>query len=136
MNTQHLPIHKIRGLLYFLGLFLGATLLTSSAQGFFPSLPPTNTLHQGGGTPPSSSPGPGSGALPPGTPPSPTGTLPQGGGTTPAGPPGGATPPTSHTPSIPTPPPPGVPEMDPGSVAGALGILISGVLMLLDRRGR
>ncbi len=135
MSIRRIVAKQIHNIPYVLGLVLGATLLTGSAQGFFPALPPTNNLNQGGGTPPSGGTTPGAGTLPPGSPPPPPATSPAGGGQTPAGPPGGSMPPSIPVPP-PPPPPPGIPEIDPGSLAGALGILISGALMLLDRRRR
>jgi hypothetical protein len=139
MSIRHTITHKRGGLRYLLGTILAATLLSGSAQGFFPALPPTNNLNRGGTVPPPPAPPtsrtfPGPGGMPPGSGAPPTAMPPQGGSQTPVGPPGGTTPPTIPFP--PPPPPPGVPEIDPGSLAGALGILISGALMLLDRRRR
>ncbi|SRR5579871_4160423 len=146
MSIRQVVTHKLGKFFCLPGVILGATLLSGSAQGFFPALPPTNNLNRGGSvppppnTPPPNAPTsrtlPGPGGMPPGGPTPPGVTPPNSSGQTPLSPPGGATPPTMPFGPPPPPPPPGVPEIDPGSVAGALGILISGALMLLDRRRR
>lgn len=100
-------------------LVLFLTLLAGTAQAFFPATPPPP--NQGvPGTPPPTEQGGGGSMPPPGS-----------------GPPPENFPPIQIIP-VPVPPPqPGggnkIPEIDPGCIASALGLFISGALMLTDR---
>ena len=90
-------------------------LMAGSVYGFFPGKPPTppgQTFQGGGGGTP-----PNGGGPPPWTPGPPGGTP---GGTSGGGGGGGGP----------------IPEIDPGAIAGALGLLLCGSLMLADRRLR
>lgn len=113
--------------------------LASTASAFFPSLPPPNRVLP-------SPPGPGQpqppGAPPTAPPPPPPGTLPPGTNVIPPlGPPTAPPPPAPPTPPVGIVPIPvipgggnGIPELDPGAMTGALGLIFMGTLMLTDKR--
>ena len=98
-----------------LALLLSATLVAGQVAAFFPAPPPSGP--SGPPAPPANV-GPGSGSMSPPVvqpPPAPGGPPPglPSGDTFPGGPPG-----------------PGVPEIDPGVMAGAVGLLLCGGLLL------
>jgi hypothetical protein len=126
MNAQRnvaFPM-RIKLAIPFFVAALATTVYVGSSRAFFPSPPPPG--------------GPGGGG-------NENRNVPERG----AGPPGGESPPggdTGHFGEIPGLPPnfgphtpPGgeaIPELDPGSIAGGLGLLIAGTLILTDRRRR
>ena len=107
-----------------LALVLSATLAAGQVAAFFPAPPPSGP--SGPPAPPANV-GPGSGSMsPPVVQPPPA----------PGGPPPGLPSGDNFPPAPPGPPGPGVPEIDPGVMAGAVGLLLCGGLLLAARPRR
>lgn len=139
MQTWRRPVARARQMkqwTWFGAFLIGTTMLAGNAQAFFPSLPVANAA--AGNTGNNGNNGNNQGNH--GTTQTPTdrNVTPPGGNGPPAPP---ITPPETP-PNIPIGPQPpsgpgaGVPEVDPSGMAGAFGILVSGALMLTDRRRR